>query len=238
MKIRNVQQNTPAWLQARLGIPTTSEFHKVLTPTGKLSSQSCGYMHWLLAEWMLGVPLESDQTQWMERGGALEDQAVASYEFERDIVTERVGFVTTDDGMIGSSPDRLAGDGLLEIKCPLAHTHVGYMLTRAIDEKYKPQVQGQLWVCEREWVDLQSYYPGLPTIIIRVNRDERYIAELSAALSSFVEVMLKSREEITQKYGPPAQPKVQAESVDGLEALGITNEDVAAIMADEFAKRK
>lgn len=209
MKIHNVKQNTPEWLQLRLGIPTSSEFHKLLTPKGKLSEQSQGYMHWLLAEWMLGVPLDSEQTQWMERGGEMEDQAVASYEFERDIATERVGFVTTDDRLIGSSPDRLASDGLLEIKCPLAHTHVGYMLNRAVDEKYKPQVQGQLYVCEREWVDLQSYYPGLPTVIIRVNRDEKYIENLDAVLKSFVEIMLEARLKLTQQYGPPSPRKVE-----------------------------
>jgi hypothetical protein len=55
----------------------------------------------------------------MERGARMEEEAVAAFEFDRGIDTEVVGFVTTDDGLAGCSPDRFAGsDEVVEIKCP------------------------------------------------------------------------------------------------------------------------
>ena len=260
-------QREEEWQRARLGIPTASEFHKIITPkTGKLSSQAEGYMHVLLAEWMLGAPLPSVETEYMTRGAELEDAAVKAYEFETGLDTELVGFCTTDDGLIGCSPDRLVlndlhpdwnmGDdsGCLEIKCPAANTHVGYMLQRSLDEKYAPQTQGQLLITGRAWVDTVSYYPGLPTVVIRSPRDEKYIALLKAALDAFVEAMLKAREAITQRYGqfPIGRPKpVLCERCGGFgklsrvgkdgslehydcpncAALGVSEADVAAIWA-------
>ena len=141
----DVKQNSDRWHNLRLGIPTASEFHRIITPkTMKLSSQAEDYRDWLLAEWIYGAPLESPETSFMQRGSELEPEAVRSYEFERDCEVSEAGFFTTDDGMVGASPDRLVGScGLLEIKCPAPQTHVGYMMSRAVDEKYMTQLQGQ-----------------------------------------------------------------------------------------------
>jgi hypothetical protein len=206
VKIHNVEQLSPEWHRLRLSIPTTSEFKRIVTPTGKLSAQATGYLHRLLAEWILGRELDEDalETKWMERGRALEPEAVASYEFETERITETVGFITSDDGLIGCSPDRLiVGEpGLLEIKCPAPQTHVGYMLRRTVDKDYWPQIMGQLYVTGREWVDIQSYHPGLPSVIIRVARDEEYIAKLADALRDFTALMVASREFLESEYGP------------------------------------
>jgi len=65
----------------------------------------------------------------MERGTALEAEGVAYYELTTDLEAAPCGFALTDDGLAGASPDRLVGlDGLLEVKCPAAATHVGYLL--------------------------------------------------------------------------------------------------------------
>ena len=203
MKIYRCAQRSAAWYRLRAGIPTTSAFKRIVTPKGKLSAQSADYMAWLLAEWMLGQPLEGPQTEWMIRGEELEDLAVKSYCFERDVEVEEVGFITDDSGLIGCSPDRLVGpDGILEIKCPSPQVHAGYMLHREVDQEYWPQVQGQLLIAEREWVDIQSYHPALPTVILRVKRDEPYMATLRVALDQFVERMVEAREDLMQRYGP------------------------------------
>jgi len=225
-------QRSEEWQRARLGIPTSSEFHKIITPkTGKVSAQSDSYMHVLLAEWMLGAPLPSVETEYMQRGAELEDQAVKAYEFETRLETETVGFITDDAGIIGCSPDRLvSGGGCLEIKCPAANTHVGHMLQRALDEKHAPQTQGQLLITGRAWVDTVSYYPGLPTVVIRSPRREDYIANLKAALDAFVETMLKAREAIVQKYGQFPIVRDRA-AVDECGVLGVSDADVEAILA-------
>jgi hypothetical protein len=231
-------QRSEDWQRARLGIPTSSEFHRIVTPKEcKLSAQSRDYMAVLLAEWMLAAPLPSIETEYMQRGAQLEHEAVRAYEFASGLDTETVGFVTTDDGMIGCSPDRLVGsEGCLEIKCPAANTHVGYMLERKLDDKYAPQTQGQLFITGRQWVDTVSYYPGLPTVVIRSGRRPDYIASLQSALSAFVETMLVARATIIQKYGefPIAKPKPNP---DDLGPLGVSDEDARRIWEAYVASR-
>ena len=230
MKIYQCAQRSAEWKQLRCGKVTASEFSRLITPkTAKLSAQAVGYFHVLLAEWALGAPLPSIETDWMQRGVELEDQAVKAYEFETGLETETVGFVTTDDGLVGCSPDRLVGnDGGLELKCPAANTHIGHMLKREIDEKHAPQVQGCIYLCERDWWDVESFYPGLPTVVIRSNRDEKYIALLKSALDAFVETMMAARAAIVARYGqfPIVRPAAKAEDFG---ELGISEADGDAI---------
>ena len=226
-------QRSEEWFRRSLGIPTSSEFDKLVTP-GKWdpSKQAVGYMRRLLAEWMLDAPLDDPTTQWMDRGTQLEAQAYRSYEFETDTETEAVGLITTDDGMVACSPDRLIKGKPwgLELKCPSAPVHVGYMLDRSVDATYLPQVQGQLLIGEFERVDIQSYFPGLPTVIIPVYRDEAKIKALKQALGAFVETLLACRAKICQEWGQFPRPKPTAKQL-GDDGLGITDEDVEAIIA-------
>ena len=203
MIYHRVESRSAAWYYLRLGKPTASEFHRIVTPTGKLSTQSAGYAHRLLAELMLGKPLDSPETEYMVRGTELEDQAIDAYEFTQGIDTSLGGFVTTDDETIGCSPDRLVGDdGVLEMKCPAPNTHVGYLLSRGIDDEKKPQIQGQLLVTGRKWVDLMSYHPEMPPVIVRCKRDDKYIDTLRTALASFVRQLTEMRLKLEQLYGP------------------------------------
>ena len=212
----NLQQGSDVWLEARLGIPTASEFDRIVTPAKlQLASAATKYMHLKLAEWMYGAPLEAFVSPWMERGQALEAEAVRYYEMERDVETTKVGLVLTDDGMIGASPDRLVTDpldstpGLLEQKCPALETHVGYMLDPAsLVAEYRLQVQGQLWVCQREWCDMQSYYPGFPSVIIRVQREEKVQAALAQHIPAFVATMLECRAKLLATYGELRRERV------------------------------
>lgn len=198
MIIHRVEQGSGDWLALRLGIPTSSRFDALVTPTGKPSASAERYMHELLAEWMIGEPLDMERTQWMERGSALEPQARAYYEMQRDVSVETVGFVTRDDGLAGASPDGLVGDdGMLEIKCPAAHTHVGYLLGGdAVPATYRAQTQGQLLIAEREWVDFLSYSPVMPPALVRTYRDDPYIRALAGILDAFVERMMDARERL------------------------------------------
>ena len=183
----NVEQGTPEWLAVRLGIPTASDFDKIITSTGKASTQTTAYAHKLLAEILTGHPVETfEKTEWMERGQALEESAVQFYELKTDIETVKIGFVTDDRRTMGCSPDRLVGnDGLLEIKCPAPHTHVGYLLNNKVDRKYWPQVQGQLLVTGRKWVDWMSYHSEMQPVIIRVERDEEFLKAMNASIQQF-----------------------------------------------------
>lgn len=201
----DVEQRSEQWDRLRLGIPTSSDFKRIVTPTGKLSAQADDYLDELLAAWMYGQPLEDPETEYrsghMERGIYLEKQARQSYEFETDSLVEQCGFVTNGNGLVGASPDGLVGaTGLLELKCPTPKVHAHYLRTSKLEDTYRPQLQGLLFVCERQWVDIQSFCPPFPTKIIRVERDDKYITTLSDALNEFVEKLLKARQEIYESY--------------------------------------
>ncbi len=197
-----VEQGSPAWNALRLGIPTASMFHKICTAkTGKYSvSQTCrAYAHFIITEQLLGMSLNPlENLEWIQRGKDMEPQAVKMYEFEIDVETKPVGFITTDDGRWGCSPDRLmiGINGALEIKCPAPHTHVGYIVDGFGDD-YKVQVQGQMLVGEFEFIDRYSFCPEfpVPTYNFRTYRDEPYIALLRAALDQFCEM----RDEMLEK---------------------------------------
>ncbi len=234
MKIHDVVQGSADWLALRCGIPTASEFSKILTPKEmKLSSQSPAYMYRLLGEWMTGRAQETIETEYMQIGKELEERAVKAYCFQRECQVEQIGFVTTDCGRFGCSPDRfvVGADGGVEIKThPQAiGVHVQAMIERAMSDQHKSQVQGCLWICEREYWDLVSYVEDLPTVIVRVNRDEKYIKLLSAALESFSEVMEKMRLKLSQEYGPFTPRQVKSTS-EGYEDMGISDSDVDAIL--------
>lgn len=198
----NVVQGTTEWAMLRLGIPTASAFDKIITPkTLKPSSSAEDYAHRLIAEQILGIPLDDATSGAMQRGNILERKAVEFYELTREVDSTPIGFILRDDKRVGCSPDRLVGsDGLLEIKTPLAHTHVGYLL----DEQgigYRLQVQGQLWISEREWSDTLSYNPEMPTALVRQYRDEKVIAPLAAAVNQFLEYVDELKEKLQQSHG-------------------------------------
>ena len=84
---------------------------------------------------------------------------------------------------------------MIEIKCPIMSTHVGYLLEGELPKDYFQQVQGQLLVTNRKWLDFISYYPSLKPLIVRVNRNEEFIKKLSIEL----ELFCKKLDEIVEK---------------------------------------
>lgn len=200
MRVHNCIQGTTEWLQARSGIPTASEFDNIVTPTGKISKSQDPYTYALIAERIMGRPRVEAVSSWMKRGSIMETEAAAFYEFQRDCDPEPVGFITNDEGTIGASPDRLVGDdGLLEIKCPSEHVHVAYLLSKALDRTYYPQIMGQLWITGRTWVDILSYHPAMPPAIVRAERDEEFIKLLADEVTKFSERLEKLALELKER---------------------------------------
>ena len=202
-------QGTAEWFAARLGLPTASQFHRIITPkTHKPSGAQDKYADELLAEWLLGQPLETDLAGFAERGGALEQEAVAFYEATRDVDTTIVGFCRHDDVPAGCSPDRLIGDdGGLEMKCPSAAVHVGYLRAAMRGPQvndYYCQVQGALWVTGRQWWDFHSYNPQLPPALVRYTRDDVFIAKLDKTVRQFVAMLDEEKDKMIKRgYHPP-----------------------------------
>lgn len=145
MKIIDFPQRSPEWFEARLGVPSASSFGKVITPTGKPSTQFDGYLNKLVAEVLTGRTDGQEANEAMMRGTELEPEARQYYELIAGPVTE-TGFCIHDDGF-GCSPDGMVGEeGLLEIKCPLSHTHVEYLRDNEIPSIYIPQYRVSFWL--------------------------------------------------------------------------------------------
>lgn len=186
MIVLDIEQGSDAWHKARIAIPTASNFDKIITPTGKASTQARKYMLTLAVEAVTGLREESYQSSAMLRGVELEPQARAFYEFTTGNQVEKTGFIFNDEKSFGCSPDGLVGDdGLIEIKCPLAHTIAEYLLDGEAPSEYVPQIQGQLLITGRKWTDFLAYFPNLKPLLIRVERDEVYIAKLKELLDNF-----------------------------------------------------
>jgi len=186
MQIIDCDQNSPEWFQARMGIPTASEFATVIAKgrSGGDSKTRQTYLYKLAGEIITGQPMESFGNAHTERGHAMEAEARTLYEFMVDRDCERVGFIR--NGRKGASPDSLIGaDGLVEIKTKLPHLMVEVLLRGEFPPEHKAQCQGQLWVSEREWIDIAVYWPGMPLFVKRAYRDEAYIAELAQAVDQF-----------------------------------------------------
>ena len=183
----DIPQGGPEWHQERLGRPSASRFGEIITTKGEPSKQAEKYLYALAGERIVGVAPESYQNAAMVRGLELEPEARRAYEFLYDVDVKQVGTCYPDEQKrYGASPDGLVGeDGLLEIKCPTLPVAVEYLMGNKLPTKYICQVQGQLLVTGRSWCDFMSYYPGLTPLVVRVERDDKLIAALKAALEEF-----------------------------------------------------
>lgn len=181
------KQGSLEWQAARLGIPTASRFDSILTrKTMKPSASQTKYLCELVAERLLGCPVDEVSSSAMQRGSELEQKAIEEYELETGYECVPVGFCLEDGRRWGCSPDRLVGeDGLVEVKCLNATNHVAALLGYKDDEHFA-QCQGQMMVTGRVWCDLKFYNPAMPSVTVRIERDHDYIRVLRDALEVFV----------------------------------------------------
>jgi putative phage-type endonuclease len=199
MIIHDVEQRSEEWYRLRAGKPTASECNRMITTTGLVSKSLSGYAMTLACETFAGQPVDAwEGNQWTERGRAMEDEAIRLYEFATDSTVEKIGFVTTDDGIMGCSPDGFVGDdGMIEIKCLKAERHADVILyygrNRRAPADYIVQAQAQMLVCERAWCDLVFYHPILPLLVIRQAPDPHLRNNIRNVLPG----LCRERDEIT-----------------------------------------
>ena len=190
MIILDCEQGSDEWFDARIGVASASNFAKIISPTGKKSTQSKGYMNQLIAEKMMNKKTETHQSEAMLRGIELEVEAREWYEFNNDCDVNEVGLVYLDESrLISCSPDGLLKDKGLEIKCPMPSTQIEYLRSGKIPTKYIPQVQGSMLVTGLKQWDFLSYHPEIKPFLITVDADLDYQAKMSIYIADFVEEM-------------------------------------------------
>ena len=186
--VKDIEQGSPEWLELRCGVVTASRFKDVMA--GGAGKTRKAYMLELAAELLTDEPQESYSNAYMEWGTQTEPQARSMYEFISGNDVEQVAFIKGKQG-VGVSPDGLVGDsGLVEIKCPKTTTQISTYLGGSMPSSHLPQVQGQLWVADREWCDFVSFDPRINGVAsyfcVRVHRDDNYIKTLEGAVDNFI----------------------------------------------------
>lgn len=199
MEVFSCEQRSDEWFRLHMGIPTCSEFFKVMAKVGPKGGTShkeyvgrVQYMRILVGEIVTGEPRENEWfgNRHTERGKEREDEARALYALDHDCDPVCVGFVR--NGNCGGSPDSLIDDvGGLEIKDVLPHRQIERLEDgNTLPPEHRWQVIGGLLVCESlEWFDFMSHSRGLPPLYVRTYRDKvtAELAELRAGIDRFCE---------------------------------------------------
>lgn len=188
-----LEQSSPEWLQARAGILTASTIGQLITAKTikpAMNDRSRGLCQTLIAERITGHVEPVYPNRSMARGSLLEPEARRIYAAQTGQDVGEVGFarLDADTYTLGSSPDGLIGEaGGIEIKSPSAKVHVSTVLSGAIPDYNRAQVQAFLHVTGREWCDFISYLPGEPLFIIRDHPDQRWQNAIVSAAEQFEE---------------------------------------------------
>ena len=85
----DVPQYSEEYDRLKLGLPTSSYFHKIITPQGKPSKQWREYACMLIAERVLQRKIDLYKSLPMERGLIVEAEAADWYEFDQDVTVQR-----------------------------------------------------------------------------------------------------------------------------------------------------
>jgi hypothetical protein len=178
----DIEQGSDQWFQARLGIPTASMFGAVMAKGEGKTRRS--YLYKLAGECITMEPTEAFTNGWLDRGKVMEAEARDFYHFVQGGELRQVGFILNGDK--GCSPDSLIGnDGGLEIKTQRADLLIETILKDQVPSEHMAQLQGNMWVSERQWWDLVVYWPKMPLFVKRVTRDEAYIKLLADEVAKF-----------------------------------------------------
>lgn len=183
---KDLLQGSEEWLEIRKGVATCSEFSNIITPARGEESKSIPKYAKKLALELFYEKLkeESFKSPAMLAGNELEKVARQLYQEKTFNIVEEVGFIKSDCGNFGFSPDGLIDeDGIIEIKTLEAEAHSEIILNNHMPLDYKCQIQGGLWISGRKWCDFIAYNhycknDSKKLLIFRIERDEAFIAEL------------------------------------------------------------
>ena len=225
---KNGGDPTVEWQLARSGVVTASDFDCLISPLGKIRTGEGveTYMAKKLAETWQGGPLASFNSFSMEQGTILEETAIPFAAARFDLNIEQVGFITTDDGRVGCSPDGIIGfncnwnkdkptpwvaglgeSGGIEIKCPQLDTQIKYLLAGELPSQYIAQVQGSMFVTGCRTWHFMAFRRNLPCLHLVVERDERFCTNLKIALEEFLLKFDASMKRLCEINGGPPNPR-------------------------------
>lgn len=200
------EQRSEEWFAKRAGAFTASRMADLMARTKSGPAASRKNMITTLAiERLTGQCVETYTNAAMQRGIELEREALDAYSFECGVAVQQIDYIHHPEiPRVGCSPDGLVGDdGMVEVKCPSAQAkHLEALRSGAHAQEYRWQLQHQLFVTRREWVDAVSYDPrfppGLQLATLRVFRDaedqELIAAEIAKADAEIESIVAELRD--------------------------------------------
>ena len=183
-------QYSDEWWACRNGKPSASCASKLVTSTGKESTQLDEYAAELAGDLFAGHSLNTFMgNSFTERGTELENDARLDYSMTNQVVVDEVGMFSDSLIRYIASPDGCIGkDGLLEIKVLKPSNHIktvcAYYENGIIPKTYIPQIQMQLLVSKRKWADLCLFNPDLPGLTVRQYPDKEFLKVLRRQLKA------------------------------------------------------
>ena len=132
----------------------------------------------------------------MKRGNLMEAEARERYILGTFEDVRRVGFVKrtiqskiagVEPLVVGASPDALVGERSgLEIKTMAPHLLIKQIERGVAPGEHRAQVQGTMWVCDLDHIDLVFFYRGkLDGPKYRFEREEAFIAQIKNEVEIF-----------------------------------------------------
>lgn len=194
-------QRTAEWFASRSGKFTGSRFKDVLArrkptkekPNGEPLKAYHDLIDQIVTERLTGEFVDTGMDSYaLKWGREVEPFARQAYQFETGEVVTTCGFVTHKTlPFVGASPDGLVGtSGGTEFKCPKSEViHMKRFDTGMDEEEFMPQVQGCIWIFDRDWWDWVSFCPKfqggrayLRFYRQRIYRDDAFIANMERAI--------------------------------------------------------
>ena len=192
----DIEQNTDAWHDLRLGKVTASGAASFMANFGKAFGEPAKkYALSLALQRVTRVKPESYANEHMERGHAQEPIARMLYESETFQTVTNGGFFDYDE--YGCSPDGLIKNGAIEIKSVIASTHYATLQRGNFDPSYRWQIASQLDCDGVDFVDFVSYCSEFPSskqlLVYKVTRDDfkEELVRLRERRAEFLELVKK-----------------------------------------------
>lgn len=199
MILSKCEQGSDEWFMEKLGKPSASNADKIITGSGKKSTQREGYLYELAAERVRGYRDETFKNEAMEMGNIRENESLIMYEMALNCYVESVGVVYKDEHKkFLCSPDGIVnGQWGVECKNVLGKTQVKRLLKWELPAEYVMQVQFSLYITGFDRWDFCSYCPDMRPLIIQVEPDKKLQSLIDEEIHAFCDDLERITKEIS-----------------------------------------
>lgn len=189
IEIIDGEQGTDDWFSMRCGSIGASSMSKIITSTGKRSSQRKAFLYQIASEILTGKKTETYSNKYMDDGRKREDETLRAFSFITGIEIRQVSLIKPGNGLrYHCSPDSIVvgKEEGVEVKSVIPATQVKYLDKGVLPTEYKIQCQFSLMVTNWYLWHFFSYHPDLPSLHIEVSRDEEFIKLIRAEVNIFL----------------------------------------------------